>query len=137
MRKQKLPPFEELIERYCNSIQLRNPNKEVGEDFREKMINAWSGKDKLLYNRVKEMEITEHRINLLNKKVDRRVVEFQTGVDALGFPTFTTHIVRFENIITDPHRYKKQGSNFEQKLIDNRQIDFKEEINHKTVWMFN
>jgi len=136
MRKQKLPPFDELIERYCNSIQLRNPNKEVGTDFKQKMIDAWSGKDKLLYDRVKEMEITEHRVNLLEKKVDRRVTTFQCGVDVLGFPTFVTHIAKFENITADPYRYKKQGSKFGQRLIEKFQIEFKEGLNHRVVWSF-
>lgn len=136
MRKQKLPPFEDLIERYCNSIQLRNPHQEVGEAFRQKMIGAWTGKDKLLYDRVKEMEITEHKINVSNNKVDRRVTTYQTGVDFLGFPTFVTHIAKFENITADPYRYKKQGSKFGQRLVEKFQIEFKEGLNHRTKWSF-
>jgi len=134
MRKQKLPSFEELIERYCNSIQLRNPNQEVGEVFRQKMIDAWRGKDKLLYDRIKEMEITEHKINVANKKIEKRVTTYQTGVDFLGFPTYTTHIVKFENLTRDPTRYKKEGSDFGQKLISKIQIDHKEGINHAIAY---
>jgi len=136
MKKQNIPPYDELIERYCNSIQLRHPEKEVGEDFINKMRNGWIGKEKELWSRVKELEINEHKVNLMLQKIDKRVVSFCTGVDFLGFPTYTTHIVKFENITKDPKRYKKKGSKFSQKLISKIQLEHKEGINFITARKF-
>ena len=116
MRKQ-IPPFEELINRYIASIVLRHPETEVNENFANVLAEAWKGKDKELYSKVKLMENNEVKINNLSKRIDVRQVEFATGVDCLGFPTFTTHYLKFENSFKDPKRYKKSGSDFKQKLI--------------------
>ena len=133
MRKQNLPPFEELIERLYQSILLRHPDKPSGQPLMEKLRIGWAGKHKELYQTVKQLEINEHKVNVLTRKVDIRRVEFQTGTDVLGFPTFTQHIVKFENITRDPKRYKKKGSQFSQELISAAQIEFKEGINLKII----
>jgi len=116
MRKQ-LPPFEELINRFIASIIVRHPETEINETFANTLAEAWKGKDKQLYAQVKLMENNEVKINNLHKRIDIRQVEFSTGVDVLGFPTFTTHYVKFENSFKDPKRYKKQGSDFSTRLI--------------------
>lgn len=136
MKKQNIPPYDELIERYCNSIQLRNPERMIGEDFVKKMHAGWKGKEKELWSRVKELEINEHKVNLMLQKIDKRVVQFCTGVDFLGFPTYTTHIVKFENLTKDPKRYKKKGSTFSQKLISKTQLEHKEGLNFITAFKF-
>lgn len=136
MRKQKIPPFEELIERLYQSLILRHPDKPSGQGLIDKLTNAWKGKDAELYQLVKQLEINEHKVNAISQKIDVRQVEFCTGTDVLGFPTFTQHIVKFENITRDPKRYKKKGSQFAQKLISAAQIEFKEGINLKLISAF-
>lgn len=133
MRKQNLPPFEELVERLHNSIVLRNPNKPSGQGLIDKLTEAWQGKDAELYKMVKQLEINEHKANVINRKIDVRQTQFQVGVDFLGFPTYVQHIVKFENIIRDPKRYKKKGSEFAQKLVSAAQIEFKEGYNVKII----
>jgi hypothetical protein len=133
MKKQNLPPFDELIERAYQSIILRNPNKPSGQGLIDKLTEAWQGKDAELYKMVKQLEINEHKANVLNRKTDVRNTSYQTGVDFLGFPTFTQHIVKFENITRDPKRYKKKGSEFAQKLVSAAQIEFKEGYNVKII----
>jgi hypothetical protein len=136
MKKQNLPPFEELIERLYNSIVLRNPNKPSGQGLIDKLTLAYEGKHAELYKMVKQLEINEHKANVLNQKIDVRQTEFCTGVDVLGFPTFTQHIVKFENLTRDPKRYKKKGSTFSQELVSAAQIEFKEGIKLKIISAF-
>jgi len=136
MRKQKLPPFEELIERLYQSLVLRHPKKPCGQGLIDKLTNAWSGKHAELYQMVKQLEINEHKVNVMNRKVDVRQVEYQTGVDFLGFPTFTQHIVKFENLSKEPKRFSKKGIKFAQELIAAAQIEFKEGINLKIISAF-
>lgn len=116
MRK-STPPFEELINRFIACIIVRHPETEINESFAETLAEAWKGKDKQLYAQVKLMENNEVKINNLQKRIDVRQVEFQTGVDILGFPTFTTHYLKFENSFKDPSRYKKKGSDFKSRLV--------------------
>jgi len=97
MRKQNLPPFEELIERLYNSIVLRHGDKPSGTELLEKLKSAWKGKDKELYQMVKQLEINEHKVNVISRKVDVRENTFQCGVDFLGFPIYVQHITKFEN----------------------------------------
>lgn len=136
MRKQKIPPFEELIERLYNSIVLRNPDKPSGQGLIDKLTLAWQGKDELLYKQVKQLEINEHKANVINQKTEVRQVLFTTGVDFLGFPTFTQHIVKFENITRDPKRYKKKGSDFNQIQTKAMQVEFKEGLSLKKILNF-
>ncbi len=136
MRNKKLPEFEDLIERLYQSVILRHPNSPSGEKLMEKLRIGWSGKHKELYQTVKQLEINEHKANVLTKKVDIRQVEFQVGVDILGFPTFTQHITKFENLTKDPKRYKKKGSDFSQSLTSCKQVDFKEGNRLKNVTIF-
>jgi hypothetical protein len=126
MKKQNLPPFENLIERLYNSVVLRHPNEEHGEKLLEKLRNGWTGKHKELYQVVKQLEINEHKVNVIEQKTEIRQVEFCTGIDVLGFPTFTQHIVKFETITRDPKRYKKEGSDFTQIQTKATQVEFKE-----------
>jgi len=136
MRKQKLPEFKDLIERLYQSIALRHPNESLGKPLMKKLRIGWSGKHKELYQTVKQLEINEHKVLVLDKKVEIREVEFQTGNDFLGFPTFTKHIVKFETKTRDPKRYKKKGSDFSQTLTSCKQIDFKEGNRLRNVTLF-
>lgn len=136
MRKQNLPPFENLIERLYNSIVLRHPNESSGTELLEKLKSAWKGKDKELYQMVKQLEINEHKVNVISKKVDVRDILFQVGVDCLGFPIYVQHITKFENLTRDPKRYKKKGSDFGQELTSATQIEFKEGNRLKNVTIF-
>ena len=136
MKKQNLPPFENLIERLYQSILLRHPDKPSGEPLMEKLRNGWTGKHKELYQTVKQLEINEHKVNVIEQKTEIRQVEFCTGIDILGFPTFTQHIVKFETITRDPKRYKKKGSNFTQIQTRATQVEFKEGNRLKQVLIF-
>ena len=136
MKKQNLPPFDNLIERLYNSVVLRHPERPSGPELLEKLKSAWQGKDKELYQMVKQLEINEHKVNVINQKTEVRQLEFQTGTDILGFPTFTQHIVKFENLTRDPKRYKKKGSSFTQELTSATQIEFKEGNRLKQVLIF-
>lgn len=136
MRKQNVPPFEELIERLYQSICLRHPNEPSGTELLEKLKSAWKGKDKELYQMVKQLEINEHKVNVINQKTEVRDITFQTGTDILGFPTYTQHITKFENLTRDPKRYKKKGSTFGQQLTSATQIEFKEGNRLKNVTIF-
>jgi hypothetical protein len=136
MKKQNLPPFDELIERAYQSIILRNPNKPSGQGLIDKLTEAWQGKDAELYKMVKQLEINEYKANVLNRKTDVRQLEFCTGVDFLGFPTFTQHIVKFENLAKEPKRFNKKGTKFAQKLVSAAQIEFKEGYNVKIISAF-
>jgi hypothetical protein len=136
MRKQKLPTFEELIERLYQSILLRHPGEPAGELLMKKLESAWSGKDKQLYEMVKQLEINEHKVNVINRKVDVRDATYQCGVDFLGFPIYVQHIVKFENVTRDPKRYRKKGSDFNQELKSATQVEFKEGNRLKQVLIF-
>jgi len=136
MRKQNLPPFENLIERLYNSVVLRHPNEPSGTELLEKLKSAWKGKDKELYQMVKQLEINEHKVNVINQKTEVRENTFRCGVDFLGFPIYVKHITKFENLTRDPKRYKKQGSDFGQQLTSATQIEFKEGNRLKQVLIF-
>lgn len=136
MRKQNLPPFENLIERLYNSVVLRHPDQPSGKPLMEKLRNGWAGRHKELYQMVKQLEINEHKVNVINQKTEVRQLEFQTGTDILGFPTFTQHIVKFERITRDPKRYKKKGSDFTQIQTKATQVEFKEGNRLKQVLIF-
>jgi len=136
MRKQNLPPFEELIERLYQSICLSHPDQPAGTELLEKLKSAWKGKDKELYQMVKQLEINEHKVNVINQNIEVRQVEFCTGIDVLGFPTFTQHIVKFEKLSKDPKRFNKKGTKFSQEQTSATQIEFKEGNRLKQVLIF-
>lgn len=136
MKKQNLPPFEELIERLYNSVVLRHPNEEHGEKLLEKLRNGWNGRHKELYQTVKQLEINEHKVNVIEQKIEIRDNTFQIGVDCLGFPIYVQHIVKFETITRDPKRYKKKGSDFTQIQTKATQVEFKEGNRLKQVLIF-
>lgn len=115
--KTKIPHIEELMDRYVQSLGVRYPNLPIGENAKNRLIESWKGQEKKLYGIVKNLESEELAYNKEQRKIDKRVITFQTGVDILGFPTFTTHVVQFENNFRDPKRFKKQGSDSWQKFI--------------------
>ncbi len=117
MRKPKRPPFEELIDRLCYSIQKREPGRVIGEQAKFLLSTQWKGHEELLYQAVLKAEQNEKKVISKVKNTEIRVVEFQTGFSISGQPIIVTHLVKFENETKDPKRYKKQGSDFNQKLV--------------------
>jgi len=116
MRKPKRPPFEELIDRLCYSIQKREPGRVIDEQAKFLLSTIWKGHEELLYQRVIKAEQNEKKVISKVKNTEIRVVEFQTGFSISGQPIIVTHLVKFENETKDPKRYKKQGSDFGQQL---------------------
>jgi len=122
--KTKIPPIDELVNRLANQIEFRHEGKTVSENEKLFLIEKWTGKESALLKNVKKMEQNHLANKNFEKRFETRVVTFATGVDCLGFPTFTSHLLRFENSYKDPKRYKKQGSDFESKIIQSAQVDF-------------
>lgn len=79
--KQKIPPFDEMIEQLYQSIVKRHPEEPAGEKLLEKLKFAWRGKDKDLYKMVKQLRINEHKAEILDQKTEIREIVFQNGVD--------------------------------------------------------
>lgn len=122
--KSKIPHLDELVNRLAKQIENRHEGKTIGESEKLFLAEKWKGKEADLLRKVKKME--QEFISYQNslKRHETRTVTFQTGVDVLGFPTFTSHLLRFENKFKDPKRYKKQGSDFSSRCIQSAQVDF-------------
>lgn len=116
MRKPKRPPFEELIDRLCFSIQKREPGRVIGEQAKFLLSTKWKGHEELLYQAVIKAEQNEKKAISKIRNTEVRVIEFQVGQSISGQPIIVTHLVKFENETKDPKRYKKQGSDFGQVL---------------------
>jgi len=122
--KTKIPPIEELVNRLAKQIELRHEGKVISENEKLFLIEKWTGKESALLKNVKRMEQNYLANKNFEKRFETRVVTFQTSCGVLGFPTFTSHLLRFENSYKDPKRHKKQGSDFESKCIQSAQVDF-------------
>lgn len=116
MRKPKRPPFDELIDRFCVCIQNREPGRMINAQVKMILSDKWKNHKELLYKNVIKAEQNEKKVISVYKNTEVRKVEFQIGFSISGQPIFVTHFVKFENEINDPKRYKKQGSDFVQKL---------------------
>lgn len=118
MKKTNLPDFQELIMRLAKCIQMRNPDKSITAEAIVQLTFAWEGKHKELYETVKKLEQNQRAAIQQLKETEDRVVEFQIGVDCVGFPIFVTHATRFQNKWRDPKRFSKEGSTFvSQKIV--------------------
>jgi hypothetical protein len=117
MRKPKRPPYQELIARLVNQIQLRNPDKPLGIEQISVLEVKWKGFDEKLYKTVIALEINERKAVEDFNKIDLRVVEFVVGRSISGQDIIVKHIVKFKDITVDPKRYKKNGSKFTQELL--------------------
>lgn len=115
--KKKTPPFDELIERFTQSIQLKHPEVPITESGIKILKETWKGKEERLYAKVKQMENEEVKFNNLKRRIDHRIMETQIAVDVLGFPIYLTH----ENVFqTDVDRKYRNGS-ANQILIRSRE----------------
>lgn len=122
--KSKIPHLNELVNRLATQIENRHEGKTIGESEKLFLSEKWKGKESDLLRNVKrlEQEFISYQNSL--KSHETRIVTFATGVDCLGFPTYTSHLLRFENSYKDPKRYKKQGSDFSSRCIQSAQVDF-------------
>jgi len=110
---------------FAKQIENRHEGKTIGESEKLFLAEKWKGKEADLLRNVKrlEQEFISYQNSL--KRYETRIVTFQTGVDVLGFPTYTSHLLRFENKFKDPKRYKKQGSELtSSRCIQLAQVDF-------------
>jgi hypothetical protein len=117
-------PIKELIVRYAHQIQLRNPQIPITEKGKDILLEAWRGKEKKLYEKVKDMENKQIQFENLQKRIDHRIVEMQCGVDLLGFPIYIVHELVFEN---DTNNVKKQkNKSFNQRFLRSKQYEIKQ-----------
>ena len=118
MKPKNRPSLQELVVRLVKQIQIRNPDKpDIGIDQIIALEARWSKYQEKLYKLVKSMEIEERTAYSDLSKIEIRDVEFQIGVSLSGTPILVRHIVKLENKTKDPKRYKKQGSDFNQEII--------------------
>jgi len=122
--KKLLPSLEELIDRYSHQIQLRNPQIPITENGKKLLSETWQGKEQRLYEKVKDMENKNVQYENIKKTIDHREVQFQVGVDFLGFPIYTIHEVVFQN-----HEVRKEFRNQNvpcQSFMGSRQYNVKQ-----------
>jgi len=117
MKKKKTPEYEELIDRLTEQALKRNPERrKFAEQIKISLYEAWLDKPiNNLATLVKNLEINAKKAEIEIEKHEERVVEFQTGVDILGFPVYCVHQVVFKpEGFKNPKRYSKKGS----KLVE-------------------
>ena len=118
MRKQKLPPFDELIQDLVNSIKLRNPEKNLDEVKISAIRNHWLGNDKKLYEFVKKLRINENKVKSIQDSYEEREVEFIVGNTLSGEPIIVKHLIQQQTF------FKKQTNAYAKK-IKSRSVVFK------------
>jgi hypothetical protein len=95
--KKSIPKLDELLIRYVKCIEFQNSDKPKitlgGKLF---LKSQWIGKEKQLYKLVKDLEVKVVQTKNLSERFDTTTCTFQTGVDVLGFPTYTTHENMFQ-----------------------------------------
>ena len=92
----RTPKLKDLINRYVKCIKAENPNSSITDKGITFLTEQWRGKEEKLYSIVKELENKVVKIKNLSERVERVVVTYNTGVDVLGFPTYTTHETLFQ-----------------------------------------
>lgn len=120
MKKSKIPKLDELVNRYVKCIEFQNPDKpKITKSGKLFLKSQWIGQEEKLYKMVKDLEIKVVQTKNLTERFETRTCTFQTGVDVLGFPTFTVHetLIRY-NLSSN----KKITST---AIIDKIQYDFK------------
>jgi hypothetical protein len=97
MKKSKIPKLKDLIDRYVKCIEFQNPQTPkitpAGKLF---LKSQWLGQEEKLYKMVKDLEIKVVQTKNLTERFETRTCTFQTGVNILGQPTFTTHESMFQ-----------------------------------------
>lgn len=96
MRKRKTPPFDYLIDKLIESIQKRNPDKEITDNHKSVMYAQWQGKDKELWDFVKTLSKNEIKAESFTNKVDfkENEVEFKIGVSLSGEDIIVKHVIQ-------------------------------------------
>lgn len=108
--KNKIPPFDELIDRLIIQVQKRHADKPITSELVETFRSGWKHKQSELYKMVKQLEINSNKAKSIENRLDERHVVFSIGVDVLGNPIYHEHKVLFKRDFEDPKRYSKKGS---------------------------
>lgn len=124
--KKSIPPIDELINRLSAQIEARHEGNKISESGKHFLKEKWLGNEEMLYETVKSMENEKVKFDNMRKSTTTESVTFCTGVDFLGFPTYTTHKIVF-------YSNPKVGHG----VIDFIQYDHKENYNLKTVTSSN
>lgn len=97
MKKKSIPSLKELLDRYVKCIEFQNPEKpKITSGGKLFLKSQWIGKEEQLYKMVKDLEIKVVQTKNLTERFKTRTCTFQTGVDVIGQPTFTTHENMFQ-----------------------------------------
>lgn len=97
MKKSKIPALKDLIDRYVKCIEFQNPDKpKITAGGKLFLKSQWLGQEEKLYKMVKDLEIKVVQTKNLTERFETRSCTFQTGVNVLGQPTFTTHESMFQ-----------------------------------------
>lgn len=116
--KKKLPEYEDLIDRLTVQVLKRSPEKQpLAEQVKISLYEAWRFKPvQELKKLVTTLEVNAFKAESVVEKMEERIVEFQTGVDILGFPIYCVHKVVFKpEGFRNPKRYSKKGSDVVEK----------------------
>jgi hypothetical protein len=117
--KTKIPPIEELVNRLAKQIEYRHEGKVISENEKLFLIEKWTGKESALYITVKDMENKQVKFKNVKDRIDHRTVQFQCGVDFLGFPIYVIHEAVFQIDVDNKYPIAKNVSN--QKFLRSRQ----------------
>ena len=96
MKKSTKHNLDDLIKRLVKSIEKRNPQEKIEESGKLFLKAKWKGQEAKLHELVKKMENEEVKSKNLNERLEKTSCTFQTGVDVLGFPQYTTHETLFQ-----------------------------------------
>ena len=122
--KSKIPHLNELLNRLATQIENRHEGKTIGESKKLFLAEKWKGKERQLYEKVKDLENKQIKFKNLEKRIDKRAVQFQCGTDFLGFPVYVIHEVVFENDTSRKYPVAKNVSN--QRFLNSRQYTVKQ-----------
>jgi len=117
--KTKIPHLDELVNRLATQIENRHEGKKIGESEKLFLAEKWKDKEAYLYEKVKDLENKQIKFKNLEKRIDKRVAQFQCGVDFLGFPVYVIHEAVFHTDIDNKYPIAKNISN--QKFLRSRQ----------------
>ena len=119
MKKSTKHNLDDLIKRLVKSIEKRNPQEKIEESGKLFLKAKWYGQEAKLHELVKKMENQEVQNKNLNDVLKIVKMEYCTGVDFLGFPTFTVH----EHLVQ--HNLSSNKKISSTAIIDKIQYDFK------------
>lgn len=107
--------LNDLIIRFAKQIQIRE-QRILTDENKIYLAQKWRHNINELHKIVKEMEqnvfhSVEKTINTTYKRI-----EYQTGVDVLGFPTYEVHLLKFEKKNQSVSGYSKDGGKTSNSL---------------------